>query len=516
MQEQPISCLSLIMGDQLHAGHSWFKATQDDRLFVLMEIRQETDYVVHHRQKVLAFFCAMRHFADALVQAGHRVLYLKLDAADNTQNLTQNLDWILEHTKANEVNIQQADEYRVDQQLQNWAEAIDCTVHWHDSEHFFTQRDVLDRWFSGKSNTIMEHFYRRIRKETGYLMTADGQPEGRQWNYDKDNREKLPRECEIPQPLCFANDVSAIDRMLTRCDVKTMGNADPKRLIWPVTRSQARELLNFFVTHLLVHFGRYQDAMTPEGWALYHARVSFALNAKMITPREVVDKAVEYWRQHQDRVTLAQIEGFVRQVIGWREYVRAIYWQRMPDYESLNHFDHDRDLPDFYWTAETKMACLQYSIRQSLDYAYAHHIQRLMVTGNFALLIGTHPDAVDHWYLGIYIDALQWVELPNTRGMSQYADGGVLATKPYISSGSYIHKMSHYCGDCHYDVQRKVGEKACPFNSLYWHFIDRHFEELRRNPRMALITKQWEKRADADKAALIEQAEHYLQTLDAL
>lgn len=516
INDQPISSVALIMGDQLHAGHSWYKSNDNERLFVLMEMRQETDYVVHHRQKILAFFAAMRHFADALTAAGRRVLYLQLDAPDNTQSLTENLSWIVEQTKAQDVHLQQPDEYRVDQQLQQWAETANCKVHWHDSEHFLTQRDVLDRWFSGKSNTIMEHFYRRMRKETGYLMTADGKPEGGKWNYDKENREKLPRDHDIPQPLCFANDVSAIDTMLERCEVKTMGHAEPRQLIWPVTRSQARELLSFFIENMLIHFGRYQDAMTTEGWSLYHARVSFALNTKMITPREVVDKAVEYWRSHQDTVTLAQIEGFVRQIIGWREYVRAIYWQRMPAYESVNHFNHNRELPDFYWTAKTKMACLQHSINQSLDYAYAHHIQRLMVTGNFALLIGAHPDFVDRWYLGIYIDALQWVELPNTRGMSQFADGGVLATKPYISSGSYIHKMSHYCNDCHYEVQRKIGEKACPFNSLYWHFIDRHFDELSRNPRMALITKQWEKRADADKAELIQQADHYLESLDEL
>tara|TARA_Y100001963_G_scaffold149879_1_gene230093 strand:- start:13 stop:774 length:762 start_codon:yes stop_codon:yes gene_type:complete len=253
--------------------------------------------------------------------------------------------------------------------------------------------------------------------------------------------------------------------------------------------------------------------MVTGQWSLYHSRLSFALNTKMLAPKQVVDAAIQAWQNNPKAISLNQIEGFIRQIIGWREFVRAIYWQFMPNYGERNHFNHKRHLPDFYWNGETQMNCLEKSIRQSLDYAYAHHIQRLMITGNFALLAGCDPDAVDAWYLGIYIDAIEWVELPNTRGMSQYADGGILATKPYVSSGSYIHKMSDYCTDCHYDVKRKTGEGACPFNLLYWHFIDRHFEQLQGNGRMGLILKQWEKRSKEDKKQITQEAEEFLASL---
>lgn len=512
----PYDTLALVLGDQLNASHSWFNHIDPKRVIVLMEVRQETDYVRHHQQKLLAFFAAMRAFATALAKVGHQVLYLRLDSDHNQQCLTSNLKQLGSALQVQQIHLQQPDEYRVDQQLQQFASSSDIAVQWFDSEHFLTERDTLQRWFPQAKSYLMEYFYRRVRKQTGYLMTAEGQPIGGQWNFDKDNRNKLPKQLDIPAPLLFSNDLTELADLLQNHQVEHLGNVDAARFLWPVNRAQARQLLGFFVTELLPDFGRYQDAMTERGWSLFHARLSFALNSKILSPREVVEAAINAWQQHPERIDMAQIEGFVRQIIGWREFVRAMYWQHMPTYRSMNYFEHQRPLPEFYWHGNTKMRCLQHSIQQSLDYAYAHHIQRLMITGNFALLAGVHPDAVDEWYLGIYIDALEWVELPNTRGMSQFADGGLLATKPYISSGAYIHKMSDYCGSCHYNVQQKTGPQACPFNSLYWHFIDQHFERLKHNPRMALITKQWQQRSDADRNSLLEQARDYLTRLDQL
>ena len=516
LPKRGLKTVALILGDQLNASHSWFQQTDDERLFVLMEIRQETDYCRHHVQKVVGFFAAMRKFASALAEAGHRVLYLTLDNQDNQQSITSNLEAICKTTQACQVQLQQPDEYRLDQQLQHWAETVadslNVRVDWFDSEHFITQRSVLQDWFGEQDNYVMEHFYRRVRKQTGYLMDGD-KPEGGKWNYDHDNRKTPKSGHDYPTPLLFAHDVSEIHQLVLDSGIDTLGEIDSKQFIWPLSRREAKELLNDFVERLLPNFGDYQDAMVTGQWSLYHSRLSFALNTKMLAPKQVVDAAIQAWQNNPKAISLNQIEGFIRQIIGWREFVRAIYWQFMPNYGERNHFNHKRHLPDFYWNGETQMNCLEKSIRQSLDYAYAHHIQRLMITGNFALLAGCDPDAVDAWYLGIYIDAIEWVELPNTRGMSQYADGGILATKPYVSSGSYIHKMSDYCTDCHYDVKRKTGEGACPFNLLYWHFIDRHFEQLQGNGRMGLILKQWEKRSKEDKKQITQEAEGFLASL---
>lgn len=505
--------LALVLGDQLNAKHSWFQERQKDRLFVLLELRQETDYCRHHIQKVVGFFAAMRNYANALVKAGHHVLYLTLDATAHSPSLTTHLEEIIRTTGVRELHLQQPDEYRVDQQLQDWQAEQSIEVTWFDSEHFLTQRSVLQDWFGDKPSYLMEYFYRRVRKQTGYLM-EQGKPLGGKWNFDKDNRKTPEQSHQFPPPITFATDVSGLVEMLQRHQVKTMGTLSPTQFLWPVSRRQSLEVLDYFITHLLPRFGDYQDAMVQGQWSMYHSRLSFALNTKMLSPHYVVEAALHAWQQYPNKISLNQVEGFVRQIIGWREFVRAIYWQFMPDYQHLNALGHQRALPEFYWDAQTEMNCLQQSIQQSLDYAYAHHIQRLMVTGNFALLSGCDPAQVDAWYLGIYIDALEWVEMPNTRGMSQFADGGIVATKPYVSSGSYIQKMSNYCDNCYYDVKQKTGPKSCPFNSLYWHFIDRNMEQFDKNPRMALIAKQWQRRDAETKRALLERAEQFLAQLN--
>jgi deoxyribodipyrimidine photolyase-related protein len=308
-----------------------------------------------------------------------------------------------------------------------------------DTEHFLTSRGDVARHFQGKKRYLMESFYRQMRRRHDILVD-NGKPVGGKWNYDQSNRRRYDGAVPVPEAKRFANDVSDIVAMIHRCQVPTFGRIDPQRLIWPVTRRQALSQLQDFIEHRLLHFGTYQDAMTSTNGFLFHSLLSFALNTKMLHPMEVIQAAIACARSASGQaVSIEQLEGFVRQILGWREYMRGIYWARMPDYASLNHFGHTAGLPDFYWTAETRMNCLHTVISHSLTQAYAHHIQRLMITGNFALLAGIDPDEVDRWYLGIYMDAVQWVEIVNTRGMSQYADGGLVATKPYISSANYIH-----------------------------------------------------------------------------
>ena len=294
--------------------------------------------------------------------------------------------------------------------------------------------------------------------------------------------------------------------------------------MWPVNRNQAIELLDFFCQACLPKFGQFQDALTgklrvlsdDKGWSLYHSRLSFAINAKILSPRLVINKVVEHYQHNKNSIDIAQVEGFVRQILGWREFVRGIYWANSPSYQSLNHLNATRALPSWFWTGKTKMQCMSHAITQSLQFSYAHHIQRLMVTGNFCLLIGAHPDEVDAWYLGIYIDAIEWVEMPNTRGMSQFADGGIVGSKAYAASGNYINKMSDYCGECHYQVKQSNGDKACPMNSLYWHFMDRNESLMGNNPRNAMVYKNWHKKPESDRQAILQQAEQYLIHIEQL
>lgn len=478
--------LRLILGDQLNHQHSWFDTADDTVLYVMAEMQQETDYVRHHIQKVMAFFQAMRTFAEWLRDRGHQVRYFKISDRDNPQQLTALLQQCLEETGAGRLEYQWPDEYRLDRELTEFASAASAEVCGVDSEHFYTGRDDLKAFFRGKKQLLMESFYRMMRKKHGVLMQGDA-PEGGEWNFDKQNRKKWKGSPAIPAPLLFEKDLSGLEADIRHSGAETMGSVQAEAFPWPTSRGESLELLDYFCDELLPHFGDYQDAMHTREPFLFHSRLSFALNAKLLSPREVIEKVEETFRENSDTIHISQAEGFIRQILGWREYMRGIYWMEMPGYASRNELENENDLPDFYWTGETKMQCLKSAIDQSLSEAYAHHIQRLMVTGNFALLIQAHPDQVDAWYLGVYIDALQWVEITNTRGMSQYADGGLLATKPYISSANYIGKMSNYCGTCPYDPKKKTGENACPFNALYWNFLDAKREKLGDNPRMGMM-----------------------------
>jgi len=512
----------LILGDQLNEAHRWFQRVDPGVLYVLMEMRQETDYAWHHVQKVLAFFGAMRRFAETLRKQGHRVLYVALDDRRNTQDIAGNLRRILKSTKATTLGYQLPDEVRLDEQLNAFASRVGCVVEVADTEHFITARDELGRLFDGKKQYLMERFYRVMRERTGLLMDGP-EPEGGQWNFDKDNRARPPKGHVAPAPLLFDHDLSELQTLIESAGVKTIGTVDSAHFAWPLDRAESLRLLSYFCRHLLPLFGTYQDAMVPDQWALYHARLSFSMNVKLVTPLEVCQAVEAEWRADPKRITLSQAEGFIRQIIGWREYMRGVYWAQMPGFASANFFGHDRPLPSWYWTGETRMACMREAITGSLKNAYAHHIQRLMVTGNFALLAGVHPDEVDRWYLGIYIDAIEWVEITNTRGMSQFADGGIVGTKPYVSSGAYINKMSHHCGTCHYDVKDRTGPRACPFNALYWHFHARNRERLESDEaragtmvRMAMTYRTWEKMDASTQQALLRKGDELLTTIEDL
>ncbi len=507
--------LRLVLGDQLNSQHYWFERVDSDVTYVLMEVRTETDYAIHHIQKVVGFFAAMRAFATELAANNHQVIYIKLNDEDNQQSFDKNIQCLISKYSFNHFEYQLPDEYRVDQQLKNLCQSIAVTSAAVDSEHFFTTREELGSFFEGKKSFLLESFYRALRKKHDVLMEGL-QPVTGQWNYDGENRKKLPKNHKPIEPLIFDNDIASIVRELEQTDIRTIGNIDASHFVWPINRTQSLQLLEFFVTECLHLFGSYQDAMTPNEWSLYHSRISFSMNVKMISPQEVIESAIKEWRKRPNEIEYNQLEGFVRQIIGWREYMRGIYWLKMPEYASMNFFDNQEKLPEWFWTGKTKMNCLKDSIKQSLHYAYAHHIQRLMITGNFALLAGVHPDEVDAWYLGIYIDAIEWVEITNTRGMSQFADGGIVGTKPYVSSAAYIDKMSHYCGSCFYNKTLKTGEKSCPFNSLYWNFYDRNEEKLSKNPRIGMMYNVWRKMKPDAKAALLKQANYYLENINEL
>ncbi len=507
--------LRLVLGDQLDELHAWFKTPDPSVTHVLMEIRQETDYVKHHIQKVAAFFAAMRTFSARLTALGHKVIYLRLDDRQNLQTIPENLRYLLATQEFDRVEYLLPDEFRLDGQLKNLAKKLQVQVAAVDTEHFMTERQELKEFFAGKKRYLMESFYRSMRKRYDILMESD-KPFGGHWNYDRKNRQAYDGQVAIPKPLFFENDVTTICQSIQKMGVQTFGEIEPAKLIWPITRAQSLKLLNAFVKNGLSAFGTYQDAMTAENWYLFHSRLSFALNTKMLRPLEVIQAALRAWEQKKSRIEIQQIEGFVRQILGWREYMRGIYWAMMPDLESMNFFSHDTALPDCYWTGETRMNCLRRAIGQSLQHAYAHHIQRLMVTGNFALLAGVHPAEVDAWYLGIYIDAIQWVELPNTRAMSQFADGGQVATKPYISSARYINSMSDYCRNCDYDWKKRYGDRACPFNSLYWDFFARHRRRLGKNARVAMMYRTWDRIDKGEKKRVLAQAGIYRKNLNGL
>jgi deoxyribodipyrimidine photolyase-related protein len=515
---QQFHTLRLILGDQLNSSHSWYRTVDSGVLYVISELHQEAGYVKHHIQKICAFFAAMENFSSTLRANGHQVKYLTLDESSEYKDLSHLISQLCQQYEIQKFDYQQPDEYRLAQQLENLS-LPSVEVSCCDTEHFLLPKEEIPQYIKPDKHNRMETFYRKMRVRFNLLMDSD-QPRGGRWNFDGENRQKLkPADIAVlPEPLLFANPVDKILQRIKFHQIATIGTST-ESLLWPVNRQQSLELLQFFCDYCLPNFGRFQDAMTAQTdkrWSLYHSRISFALNSKILQPMEVVEAALKRFEERDSPVDIAQVEGFIRQIIGWREYVRAVYWANMPGYAERNALSAETDLPEYFWSGKTKMACMKQAIEQSLNYAYAHHIQRLMVTGNFAMLAGIDPAQMDNWYLGIYIDAIEWVEMPNTRGMSQFADGGLIATKPYAASGSYINKMSDYCKNCHYSVKERFSEQACPFNSLYWHFMHRHGERFARNPRTAMAYRSWEKMDTQVKQSLLLRAEYCLTNIENL
>ena len=501
--------LRLILGDQLNERHSWLHQPDPDTLYLLVEARAEQTYVRHHVRKIELFFRAMRNFALHLHATGHAVHYLAITDPENIHaSISETLGAVADRYAVQRVEWQLPDEYRLDRELADWAARQPRPTATADTEHFLTSRHEVGQLFGQRPHWLMETFYRKMRQRTGLLMDTTGKPLGGQWNYDAENRQKPPAGTRFAPPLDFGNDYEAIRADIVAAGLPHFGQSGP--LDFPTTRAQALRQLAHFIDTALPQFGKYQDAMLAAEPLLNHSLLSFALNVKLITPLEVVERCVAAYGEAERGIGLAQVEGFVRQLIGWREYLRGVYWARMPDYALGNFLGHRRPLPAWYWTGETDLNCLRHAIGQSLGTGYAHHIQRLMVTGNYALLTGVQPAEVNAWYLGVYVDALEWVQLPNTQGMSQYADGGLVATKPYISSGAYLHKMSDYCRNCPYDVKQRVGPRACPFNALYWHFLERNRPQLEGNSRLAMPYRTWEKMSADDRRTTLAQAETWL------
>ncbi len=507
--------LRCILGDQLNEKHPWFNSVDPNVHYVFMEIKPESEYATHHIQKIVGIFAAMRAFGKRLENQGHTIYYYAINDAANQHSFEANISQLVQIYDFDSFEYMEPDEYRLDALFLDMQDRLHVPVKMVSSAHFMTSRTDVAQQFEGKKRFLMESFYRKMRKKYTILMDGD-QPVSGKWNYDHENRKKIPVKHNVTPPKLFSNDLHDVFEDIKDAGLNYIGDVDASHFLWPITREQALELFQYFLDHLLPYFGMYQDAMHQFEWSLYHSRISFALNIKLVDPEEVIRRAEAHWLSNQETISLAQVEGFIRQILGWREYMRGIYWAHMPEYADLNYFEHARALPDYFWTGETKMNCISQCVKQSLRYGYAHHIQRLMVTGNFCLLAGIDPNEVDAWYLGIYVDAFEWVEITNTRGMSQFADGGIVGTKPYVSSAGYIHKMGNYCTHCNYDRKVKVGEHACPFNSLYWHFLFRNQDKLARNPRMSMMYRVWDKFSTDDQTAILEQAEQYLTQLEDL
>ena len=504
--------LRLLLGDQLHPLHPWFAEVSRETVYVLMEVRQETDYVLHHAQKILGIFAAMRDFAGHLERNGHTVVYLSIEDPKNLHSIPANLHRLISELDAERFEYQEPDEWRLDDQLRSFAASLEIPSQCAESAHFLTSRTDAATFFGERRQWRMELFYRWMRTRHQILLDKDGEPVGGQWNFDPENRKPWKGEPPPPADWRKRHDHSPLWETIQKSGVRSFGNPRASDFRWPLNRSEALADLESFVRAALPNFGDFQDALSTGQWRLFHSLLSFALNTKMLSPLEVVRRTEQAYLE--GRVPLAAAEGFIRQILGWREYVRGVYWRFMPGYAERNFFEHTAPLPRWFWTGKTRMRCVSLAISQSLEEAYAHHIQRLMVIGNFSLLAGLDPAQVHRWYLGVYIDAFEWVELPNTVGMSQFADGGLLASKPYVSSAAYLDRMGDACASCAYKKKERTGPNACPFNSLYWDFFDRHATKLRKNVRLAMVYRQIEKMTPTQLTQLRSEAARIRSDLD--
>ncbi len=526
---RPASCrhLILILGDQLDEDSAAFDGLDPAQDVVLMiEAREESTHVWSHKARTVLFLSAMRHFADTLRQRGWRVAYRSIDT-EGDATLTDGLRAALDLYRPERVIGVEPGDLRVRGQMDSALASIanlpaaagngplSPLMEWREDRHFMCTPPQFRRWAGPSASLRMEFFYRKMRQQHQVLMD-DGQPAGGQWNYDADNRKGFGRSGpqNVPRPIVFAPDditrdvIDLVERLFTGHP------GDLQRFNWPVTRAQALVALNDFISHRLPHFGAHQDAMWTGldfGW---HALLSSSLNLKLLNPLEVVRAAEQAYRSRG--LELASVEGFIRQVLGWREFIRGVYFLDMPGLKTANHFGHDRPLPAWYWTGETRMNCMHQCISQTLANGYSHHIQRLMVTGMFGVTAQIQPQQLCDWYLAVYVDAVEWVELPNTAGMALFANGGRFTSKPYVASGAYVKRMSNYCDGCHYAPATRTGPRACPMTTLYWNFLDRHETALAANPRTVLMTNHLQRMAPQERQQLRAQAQDMLAGLDSL
>ncbi|MEM7223049.1 MAG: cryptochrome/photolyase family protein [Pseudomonadota bacterium] len=503
--------LVLILGDQLTPEIAALRSAEQARDRVLMvEVMEEATYVRHHKKKIALVLSAMRHFTAELRSAGWRVDYVQLEDPDNSGSFTGEIGRAIDWLQPERIVVTEPGEWRLRQMMETWSARFGLPVDILDDERFLCTRQAFSSWAAGRRQLTMEFFYRDMRRKTGLLMDG-ARPEGGRWNFDRDNRKAATPGVTLPQPKRFEPD-AVTRKVLDLVGERFDGHFGDLAPFWfAVTRAQAEAALDRFMDDALPGFGDYQDAMLAGERFLFHSVLSAYINLGLLDPLAVCRRVESAYKS--GRVPLNAAEGFIRQIIGWREYVRGIYWLAMPDYLERNTFGAARPLPGFYWTGETDMACLRAAITQTKEEAYAHHIQRLMVTGNFAMLAGVDPKQVHEWYLAVYADAYEWVELPNTLGMSQFADGGLLGSKPYAASGNYIHKMSDHCRDCAYDVKKKTGAGACPFNPLYWDFMARNGDRLRGNRRLAQAYSVWDRMDEAKRAAYRKSAQDILKAL---
>jgi deoxyribodipyrimidine photolyase-related protein len=506
-----MSALRIILGDQLAADI----AALDDLdpatdIVLMMEVMDETTYVPHHKQKIVLVLAAMRHFAAELRQRGVTVDYITLDDPENTGSLTTELQRAIARHRPDRLVVTEAGEWRVQEMVNGWHALTGLPVEIREDRRFFASRARFADWARGRKTWRMEFFYRELRREHGILM-EQGQPAGGEWNFDAENRKPLPARTRPPDRRRFPPDdvTRAVMALVEQRFGANFGALDD--FGWPVTRQDALFALRDFIEAGLPQFGDYQDAMKAGAPFLFHALLAPALNLGLLSPREVCQAAEAAWRA--GAAPLNAVEGFVRQILGWREYVHGFYWHLMPGYEDSNALQATRPLPALYWTGETPMRCLREAVGSTARYAYAHHIQRLMITGNFALLAGIAPRQIERWYLAVYADAYEWVEMPNTLGMAVFADGGQMASKPYAASGAYINRMSDFCAGCRYDVKQKTGPDACPFNYLYWAFLIRQKDRLAQNPRLAMPYRNLAGWSAERQAETLAEAEGFLDGL---
>jgi len=499
--------LRLVLGDQLTRDVAALRDYSDGDVVLMAEGACETTYVKHHKQKIAFVLSAMRHFAEELRAEAIVVDYIKLDDSGNTGSIGGELRRAVERHGPERVIVTSPGEWRLLSDIK--ALDLGIPIEIREDDRFFASTGRFAVWAAKRKSFRMEFFYREIRRETDLLMEGD-EPAGGQWNYDNDNRKRLPRSVQLPQRFGFAPDAITLNvlKLVRQNFADHFGDLDPFE--WAVTRKDALSCLDDFLVRALPSFGNYQDAMASGEPFVFHSLLSPYLNAGLLTPREVCVAAEREYIEK--RAPLNAVEGFIRQILGWREYIRGVYWLKMPDYAETNALNATRPLPWFYWSGETNMHCMAEAIGQTRRTAYSHHIQRLMVTGNFALLAGIAPKQIAEWYLVVYADAYEWVELPNVQGMSQFADGGLLASKPYASSGAYIDRMSDFCKSCVYDVKVKSGPTACPFNFLYWAFLIRNASLLRANQRLAMPYRTLAGWSEERKATVAAEAYRFLDS----